>query len=149
MVKAAPQAAPLEMPSVNGSASGLRNIACKVIPHSDNPPPAKKPIMVRGIRMENKILHCNSFSAKKNGFINCIPIKGETNTQQRDTNTIQKNFIKIPLGIMATFPPGEQEVFPLPENEMFQMQHQICLSGSRFDCFQLMNKRLKTPRRRL
>ena len=49
--KAAPKAAALEIPNVNGEPNGLRSTACMATPASDSPPPASMAARVWGRRI--------------------------------------------------------------------------------------------------
>ena len=55
MDSAAPKAAPLETPRVNGVARGLRNMAWKAAPAAASPAPARNPNRTRGTRKRQKI----------------------------------------------------------------------------------------------
>ncbi len=54
-ITAAPSAAPLETPSVNGVASGLRKSAWNDMPLSESIAPATKAHSTRGMRMSNRM----------------------------------------------------------------------------------------------
>ena len=55
MYKAAPTAAPAEMPRVYGVASGLRNTACKATPPTASTAPLKNPRHTRGSRIRHRM----------------------------------------------------------------------------------------------
>ena len=57
MTRATPNPAPLLMPRIEGSASGLRNTACSINPHTDNAQPAKRAVKACGNR-DCKIINC-------------------------------------------------------------------------------------------
>ena len=84
IVNAAPNAAPLEIPRVKGSANGLRNIACSTTPHNANPPPAKKAVIVRGNLKEKNICRCKESWATLIGSRICMPIKGAKHSTDKE-----------------------------------------------------------------
>jgi len=81
--KNAPRLAPPAMPSVQGSASGLRKITCSAAPASASAPPAKSPSRTRGRRIWKKIMPSAVQSPMANAAISrtlsfSAPIQGKT-----------------------------------------------------------------------